>query len=76
MKTENLPFLESVARQFSSLPIFVDFNKVRKHFEYILYAWMDAFQVCKCKSTADLACRTGVIFCVNRGEREARGEER
>ena len=30
MKTENLPFLESVARQFSSLPIFVDCNKVRK----------------------------------------------
>ena len=43
MKTENLPFLESVARQFSSLPIFVDCNKVRKHFEYILYAWMEAF---------------------------------
>ena len=48
MKTENLPFLESIARQFSSLPIFVDCNKVRKHFEYILYAWMEAFQVCKC----------------------------
>ena len=31
--TENLAFLESVARQFSSLPIFVDCNKVRKHFE-------------------------------------------
>ena len=56
MKTENLPFLESVARQFSSLPIFVDCNKVRKHFEYILYAWMEAFQVCKCKSTADRTC--------------------
>ena len=40
-----LPFLESVACQFSSLPIFVDCNKVRKHFEYILYAWMEAFQV-------------------------------
>ena len=53
MKTENLPFLESVACQFSSLPIFVDCNKVRKHFEYILYAWMEAFQVCKCESTAD-----------------------
>ena len=32
MKTENLPFFESVARQFSSLPIFVDCNKVRIHF--------------------------------------------
>ena len=54
MKTENLLFLESVARQFSSLPIIVDCNKVRKHFEYILYAWMEAFQVCVCiKSTAD-----------------------
>ena len=56
MKTENLPFLESVACQFSSPPIFVDCNKVRKHFEYILYAWMEAFQVCKCKSTADRTC--------------------
>ena len=56
MKTENLAFLESVARQFSSLPIFVDCNKVRKHFEYILYAWMEAFKVCKCKSTADRMC--------------------
>jgi len=56
MKTENLAFLESVARQFSSLPIFVDCNKVRKHFEYILYAWMEAFQVCKWISTADLTC--------------------
>ena len=56
MKTENLVFLESVARQFSSLPIFMDCNKVRKHFEYILYAWMEAFQVCKCKSTADQMC--------------------
>ena len=53
MKTENLAFLKSVTRQFSSLPISVDCNKVRKHFEYILYAWMEAFQVCKCKSTAD-----------------------
>ena len=52
MKTENLAFLESVTRQFSSLPIFVDCNKVRKHFEYILYTWMEAFQLCKCKSTA------------------------
>ena len=43
MKTENLPCFESVARQFSSLPIFVDCNKVTKHFEYILYAWMEAF---------------------------------
>ena len=40
IKTENLAFLESVSRQFSSLPISVDCNKVRKHFEYILYAWM------------------------------------
>ena len=56
MRTENLPFLETVACQFSSLPIFVDCNKVRKHFEYILYAWMEAFQVCKCKSTADRTC--------------------
>ena len=56
MKRENLVFLEPVARQFSSLPIFVDCNKVRKHFEYILYAWMEAFQVCKCKSTADRTC--------------------
>ena len=47
MKTENLAFLKSVTRQFSSLPISVDCNKVRKHFEYILYAWMEAFQVCK-----------------------------
>ena len=53
MKTENLAFLDSVARQSSSLPIFVDCNKVRTNFEYILYAWMEAFQVCKCKSTAD-----------------------
>ena len=29
---------ESVARQFSGLSIFVDCNKVRKHFKYILYA--------------------------------------
>ena len=56
MKTENLAFLESVTRQFSSLPISVDCNKVRKHFEYILYAWMEAFEVCKCKSTADRTC--------------------
>ena len=56
MKTENLAFLESVTRQFSSLPIFVDCNKVRKHFEYILYTWMEAFQLCKCKSTADRTC--------------------
>ena len=56
MKTENLAFLESVTRQFSSLPIFVDCNKVRKHFEYIFCAWMEAFQVCKCKSTADRTC--------------------
>ena len=56
MKTENLAFLESVPRQFSSLPISVDCIKVRKHFEYILYAWMEAFQVCKCKSTADRTC--------------------
>ena len=41
MKRENLAFLESVTRQFSSLPISVDCNKVRKHFEYILYAWME-----------------------------------
>ena len=73
MKTENLPFLESVARQFSSLPIFVDCNKVRKHFEYILYAWMEAFQVCKCKSTADRTCdftplsarRSFELFAIN-----------
>ena len=56
MKTENLAFLESVTRQFSSLPISVHCNKLRKHFEYILYAWMEALQVCKCKSTADGAC--------------------
>ena len=56
MKTENLAFLESVARQFCSLPIVVDCNKVRKHFEYILYAWMEAFQICKCKSTSDRTC--------------------
>ena len=56
MKTENLAFLESVTRQFSSLPIFVDCNKVRKHFEYILYTCMEAFQLCKCKSTADRTC--------------------
>ena len=56
MKTENLAFLKSVTRQFSSLPISVDCNKLRKHFEYILYAWMEAFQVCKCKSTADRTC--------------------
>ena len=56
MKTENLPFFESVARQFSSLPIFGDCNKVRKHFEYILYAWMEASPVCICKSTADRTC--------------------
>ena len=73
MKAENLPFLESVARQFSSLPIFVDCNKVRKHFEYILYAWMEAFQVCKCKSTADGMCdftpvsarRSFELFAIN-----------
>ena len=56
MKTENLAFLESVTRQFSSPPISVDCSKVRKHFEYILYAWIEAFQVCKCKSTADQTC--------------------
>ena len=56
MKTENLAILESVTRQFSSLPIFVDCNKVRKHFKYILYTWMEAFQLCKCKSTADRTC--------------------
>ena len=56
MNTENLAFLESVTRQFSSLPIFVDCNKVRKHFEYILYTWMEAFQLCICKSTADRTC--------------------
>ena len=56
MKTENLAYLESVTLQFSSLPIFGDCNKVRKHFEYILYSWMEAFQVCKCKSTADQTC--------------------
>ena len=56
MKTENLAFLESVTRQFSSLPIFVDCNKVRQHFEYIFCAWMEAFQVCKFKSTADRTC--------------------
>ena len=73
MKTENLLFLESVACQFSSLPIFVDCNKVRKHFEYILYAWMEAFQVCKCiKSTADRTCdftsaarRSFELFAIN-----------
>jgi len=42
-KTENLAFLESVARQFSSLPIFVDCNEVRKNFVYILYAWNGSF---------------------------------
>ena len=36
MKTEDLAFLDSVACKFSSLPIFVDCSKVRKHFEYIL----------------------------------------
>ena len=56
MKTENLAFLESVTRQFPSPPISVDCSKVRKHFEYILYAWIEAFQVCKCKSTADQTC--------------------
>ena len=58
MKTENLAFLESVTRQFSSLPIFVDCNKVRKHFEYILYIYMDGSfpELCKCKSTADRTC--------------------
>ena len=56
MKTGNLAFLESVTRQFSSLPIFVDCNKVRKHFEYILKAWMEASLGCKCKSTADRTC--------------------
>ena len=50
MKTEILAFLESVTRQFSSLLIFVDCNKVRKHLGYILYVWMEPFQVCKCKS--------------------------
>ena len=73
MKTENLPFFESVARQFSSLPIFVDCNKVRKHFEYILYAWMEAFLVCICKSTADRTCdftplsarRSFELFAIN-----------
>ena len=33
-KTGNFPFLKSVTHQFSSLPIFVDCNKVRKHFVY------------------------------------------
>ena len=66
MKTENLAFLESVTRQFSSLPISVDCNKVRKHFEYILYTWMEAFQVCKCKSTADRTCNfTPLSACRN-----------
>ena len=73
MKTENLPFFKSVARQFSSLPIFVDCNKVRKHFEYILYAWMEAFPVCICKSTADRTCnftplsarRSFELFAIN-----------
>ena len=73
MKTENLPFFESVAHQFFSLPIFVDCNKVRKHFEYILYAWMEAFPVCKCKSTADRTCdftplsarRSFELFAIN-----------
>ena len=73
MKTENSAFLESVARQFSSVPIFVDCNKVRKHFKYILYAWMEAFQVCKCKSTADRTCdftplsarRSFELFAIN-----------
>ena len=53
---KNLAFHKSVTPQFSILPISVDCNKVRKHFEYILYAWMEAFQVCKCKSTADGMC--------------------
>ena len=73
MRTGNSPFLESVAHQFFSLPIFVDCNKVRKHFKYILYAWMEAFQVCKCKSTADRTCdftplsarRSFKLFAIN-----------
>ena len=55
-KTENFAFLEPVTRQFSSLPIFVDCSEVRENFVYILYAWMEAFPVCKCKSTADRTC--------------------
>ena len=66
MKTENLAFLESVTRQSSRLPISVDCNKARKHFEYIVYAWMEAFQVCKCKSTADRTCDfTPLSACIN-----------
>ena len=55
-KTENFAFLEPVTRQFSSLPIFVDCSEVRENFVSILYAWMEAFPVCKCKSTADRTC--------------------
>ena len=40
MKTENLAYLESVTRQFSSLPIFVDCNKVRKHLNtFYIHGW-------------------------------------
>ena len=71
--THDPPFLESVARQFSSLPIFVGCNKVRKHFEHILYARMEAFQVCKCESTVDRTCgfiplsarRSFELFAIN-----------
>ena len=40
MKTENLVLLESVTRQFSSLPIFVDCNKVRKYSNtFYIHGW-------------------------------------
>ena len=42
-KTENFASLESVTREFSSLPIFVDCNEVRTNFVYILYAWNGSF---------------------------------
>ena len=71
--THDPPFLESVPHQFSSLPIFMDCDKVRKHFEYILHAWMEAFQVCKCESTVDRTCgftplsarRSFELFAIN-----------
>ena len=55
-KTVNLAFLECVTRQIFSVPISMDCSKVRKHLDYISYAWMEGFQVCKCKSTADRTC--------------------
>ena len=39
----NFAFLESVTRQVSSLPVFVDWNEVRKNFVCILYAWNGSF---------------------------------